>query len=428
MIGVGIIGFGTVGTGTYRIIREKAQLIREKTGVEVKVVKIADIDLVRPRGMEVEAGLLTRYAEEVLEEERAQLVVELIGGVDKAYDYIVEALRRRKWVVTANKALLCEKGDEIFALSEELRCEVGFEASVCGGIPLIKAIRDGLVANTISQVMGILNGTTNYILTRMTKEGIPFSSALAHAREQGFAEKDASLDVEGIDTAHKLCVLARLALQFSLRREDMKIEGISRIEPIDIEFAKEFGYTIKLLGVLREREGMVEARVEPTMIPLSSALANVDGVFNGVYVVGDKTGPTLYYGKGAGAEPTGSAVVSDIVDMAKRYVLGTPRSYPVNPQGRKATKGYEFPYPFYVRLYAEDRPGVLSKISGILAAHDISISAVIQKGRHRDGYVPIVMVLHETKEEDLLKAKREMDALDILKEESIHIRIEKEVE
>jgi len=208
----------------------------------------------------------------------------------------------------------------------------------------------------------------------------------------------------------------------------MKIEGISRIEPIDIEFAKEFGYTIKLLGVLREREGMVEARVEPTMIPLSSALANVDGVFNGVYVVGDKTGPTLYYGKGAGAEPTGSAVVSDIVDMAKRYVLGTPRSYPVNPQGRKATKGYEFPYPFYVRLYAEDRPGVLSKISGILAAHDISISAVIQKGRHRDGYVPIVMVLHETKEEDLLKAKREIDALDILKEESIHIRIEKEVE
>lgn len=428
MIGVGIIGLGTVGTGTYRILKEKASLIRQKAGIDLGVVRIAEIDPDRLRGVEVEDGVLTRHAEEVLEDGRVQIVVELIGGVGKAFEYIMEAFRKGKWVVTANKALLCEKGDEIFGLSEKVGCELGFEASVCGGIPLIKAIRDGLVANRISEVIGILNGTTNYILTRMTKEGVSFSSALAYAKDLGFAEKDPSLDIEGIDTAHKLCVLARLALQFSLRLNDMKIEGISRIEPIDIEFAKEFGYAVKLLGLLREREGRIEARVEPTMIPVSSTLANVDGVFNGVYVVGDKTGPTLYYGRGAGAEPTGSAVVSDIVDMAKRYLLGTPRCYPVNSLGRKATKGYEFPYPFYMRLYAKDRPGVLSRISGILAAHGISISTVIQKGRHRDGYVPIVMVLHETKEEDLLKAKSEIDRLDMLKEESVHIRIERDLE
>ena len=244
--------------------------------------------------------------------------MELIGGIHPAYEFMSGALEKGKWVVTANKALLAEKGNDLFRIAERKGCEIGFEASVCGGIPVIRAIRDGLVGNKISYMLGILNGTSNYILTRMTDEGISFDEALRDAQKLGFAEKDPTFDIEGIDAAHKLCILTRLAFSYPIGMKDIVIGGISKIEPIDIVFAREFGYKIKLLAMAKEVNGSIEARVEPAMIPITHPMSSVNGVFNAVYVVGDRVGPSLYYGKGAGGDPTGSAVVSDIVDMAFR--------------------------------------------------------------------------------------------------------------
>ena len=428
MIGVGLIGFGTVGTGTYKILDEHSSLIKMRTGIDIKVVKVADIDLERPRAAGVDPAILTREASEVIKHKDVDIVVELMGGIEPARSYICEALRDRKWVVTANKALLAEKGDEIFKLASAKGCEIGFEASVCGGIPVIKAIRDGLVGNRIQYILGILNGTSNYILTKMTLEGMSFQKALGEAQRLGFAESDPTFDVEGIDAAHKLCVLLRLAFQCSAKMSNIVTGGISRIDPIDIEFAKEFGYRIKLLAVAKEEDGRIEARVEPAMIPVTHPMSSVDGVYNAAYVVGDRTGPTLYYGKGAGSDPTGSAVVSDIVDMAYRIQSGSPAArIPVSSKEKRMITGEKSSVPYYMRFTAKDTPGVLSKVSGVLANYGISISSVIQKGRQENGYVPIVMLTHEAVERNLKKARTAIDKLAIIKGESVSIRIEEGV-
>ncbi len=425
MTGIGIIGLGTVGIGTYKILREYKSLIKQRTGADLEVVRIADIDIETDRGVPLEKGLLTRNVQELIEDDRVDIVVELVGGVDRAFDYISEALKRKKWVVTANKALLAERGDEIFRLVEEEGSEIGFEASVCGGIPVIRAIRDGLVGNRINYILGILNGTCNYILTKMTEEGISFGTALAEAQRLGFAEKDPTLDIEGIDAAHKLCILLRLAFHYPVEMSDIATRGISKIEPIDIEFAREFGYRIKLLGVGKEENGLIDARVEPAMIPVAHPMSNVNGVFNATYVVGDKVGPTLYYGRGAGSDPTGSAVVSDIVDMASRLKAKAPRVVlPLSQGDRRMRTSEESSFPYYMRFTVEDRPGVLSKIAGILANYNISLSSVIQKGRKEIGHVPLVIVTHEAIEKSLKKAKAEIDTLSFVKGESVHIRIE----
>ena len=360
MIGIGIIGLGTVGTGTLKILREHNALIKQRTGIDCAVVRIADVNLDADRGIPLEKGLLVPSAMEVIEDARVDIVVELMGGIEPAFGYIAEALKRKKWVVTANKALLAERGDEIFRLVEQEGCEIGFEASVCGGIPVIRAIRDGLVGNRLNYILGILNGTCNYILTRMTEEGISFQTALAEAQRLGFAEKDPTLDIEGIDAAHKLCILTRLAFHYPVEMRDIVTVGISKIEPVDIEFAGEFGYRIKLLGVGKEQDGLIDARVGPAMIPLAHPMSTVNGVFNATYVVGDKVGPTLYYGRGAGSDPTGSAVVSDIVDMASRLKAGTPRMVmPLNKGTRRMRSSEETSFPYYMRYTVEDRPGVL---------------------------------------------------------------------
>jgi homoserine dehydrogenase len=425
MIRVGIIGFGTVGTGTYRILTESHSLIEARTGLDIRVVRIADIDLTRDRGIAIEKGILTDNAYAVVEDPAVDIVVELMGGIHPAGDYIMQAVRKKKWIVTANKALLAEKGDEIFQLVEQEGCEIGFEASVCGGIPVIKAIREGLVGNSIGYILGILNGTSNYILSKMTDEGISFSDALRDAQTLGFAEKDPTLDVEGIDAAHKLSILVRLAFHCPITMKEIVTGGITRIEPIDIAFAREFGYKIKLLAVAKEESGLIEARVEPAMIPVSHPMANVNGVYNAAYVVGDRVGPNLFYGKGAGSEPTGSAVVSDIVDMARRIeAKSPPGKVPVYGWNRRVRGGEESSVPYYMRFTAQDRPGVLSKISGILADYNISISAVTQKGRKENGFVPIVMLTHEAVERDLKAAKAEIDRSTFVKGESVHIRIE----
>lgn len=425
MIGVGIIGLGTVGIGTYKILDTYYPLLKDKTGLDIRVVKCADIDIKRPRDISLKQDILTTNALEVIENKDVNIVVELMGGIEPAHEYIRKAIQKKKWVVTANKALLAEKGNEIFTLATKQNVEIGFEASVCGGIPLIRAIRDGLVGNRINYILGILNGTSNYILTKMTLEGMPFEKALGEAQRLGFAEADPTFDVEGIDAAHKLCILIRLAFQCPAKMSDIVTGGITRIDPIDIEFAREFGYRIKLLAVAKEENGKVEARVEPAMIPVAHLMGNVDGVYNAAYIVGDKTGPTLYYGKGAGSDPTGSAVVSDIVDMAYRMRTGSPApKIPLVSKEKKMKSGVKSSVPYYMRFTAKDTPGVLSKVSGVLAQYKISISSVIQKGRKENGYVPIVMLTHEATEQSLKEAKRAIDRLAVTKGESVSIRIE----
>ncbi|OPY69886.1 MAG: Homoserine dehydrogenase [Syntrophorhabdaceae bacterium PtaU1.Bin034] len=425
MIGIGIIGLGTVGRGTYEILRDHRSLIREKTGVNIAVVGAAEVNQERRRGFESE--LLFRDALDLINDPKIDIIVELVGGTGIAYEFISQAIEKKKWVVTANKALLAERGNELFGLAAEHGCEIGFEASVCGGIPVIRALRDGLVGNKIGYILGILNGTSNYILSKMTEEGLPFDRALDDARRAGFAEADPTLDIEGIDAAHKLCILTRLAFGYPISMEKIGTGGISRIEPIDIEFAREFGYKIKLLAVAKEEDGVLEVRVEPAMLPIKHLMSNVNGVYNAVYIVGDRVGPNLYYGKGAGGDPTGSAVVSDIVDMAARKAGGPAyarSTMSLSEAGRRIRKSGETVTPFYMRFKAEDRPGVLSKISGILADYNISIFAVTQKGRKENGFVSIVMLTYEATEENLRKAKAEIDRLAFTGAESVHIRIE----
>ena len=425
MVGVGIIGLGTVGRGTYDILKEHRRLVGEKTGLDIAVLRASEIDPGKRKALGVDDPGFFRDALDVVNDPSIKIVVELIGGTGLAYDLIMEALKANKWVVTANKALLAEKGNDIFGLAAEKGCEVGFEASVCGGIPVIRAMRDGLVGNRIDYFLGILNGTSNYILSKMSEEGLPFHKALADAQKAGFAEADPALDVEGIDAAHKLCILTRLAFGYPISMEEIGTGGISRIEPIDIDFAREFGYKIKLLAVAKEENGVIEARVEPTMLPVKHLLSDVNGVYNAVYVVGDRAGPNLYYGKGAGALPTGSAVVSDIVDMASR--IGSRCVKPgmrLFDGGRRIKTSAETITPFYMRVKAEDSPGVLSKVSGILAKYNISISAVTQKGRKEKAHVPVVMLTHEAPEKSLKEAKAEIDRLPFIEGESVHMRIE----
>ncbi|MCX8110738.1 MAG: homoserine dehydrogenase [Syntrophorhabdaceae bacterium] len=427
MIRVGIIGLGTVGTGTYRILTENHSLIKSKTGLNIKVEKIADIDKNKAKEIGLKEGLFTTDAYEIVNDKKIDIVVELIGGTTIAYDLITESIKNKKGIITANKYLLALKGKEIFDLAQKHGSPIGFEASVCGGIPVIRAIKEGLVANRITSIMGILNGTSNYIMTKMTEEAKPFSEALKDAQRLGFAEQDPSFDVEGIDAAHKLCILIGLAFGCHINLDDIAIKGITRIEPVDIELAREFGYKIKLLALARQEGNELEARVEPAMIPIKHPMSSVNDVFNAVYILGDRVGPNMFYGRGAGSEPTGSAVVSDIVDIAKQIVS----------QGKKTpTPGLRFNnkikmkdsdtayVPFYLRFTAQDRPGVLSKISGILARYMISISTVIQKGRKENGYVPIVMLTHEAVEGDIKKAMEEIDRLPFIRGESIQIRIE----
>lgn len=425
MIGVGIIGLGTVGTGTYNILTESGALIKERTGLDIKIVRVAEKDQKKTRGKGLPAQMLTRDAQELIEDPNVQIVVELIGGLHPAQELITAALEKRKWVVTANKALLAEAGNSLFRTAALRGCEIGFEAAVCGGIPVIHAVRDGLVGNNIAYIMGILNGTSNYILTRMTEEEMPFEKALAEAQKMGFAEKDPTFDIGGIDAAHKLCILVRLAFSKPIEMKDIVTGGISKIQPIDIAFAREFGFKIKLLGIAREMEGSVEARVEPAMIPINHPMASVNGVFNAVYLIGDRVGPTLFYGKGAGSEPTGSAVVSDIVAMARRI---ESKEHPLPGNQIKTVKKVKLAQgsrvPYYMRFMAQDRPGVLSKVSGILGNYGISILAVNQRERKESGHVPIVMLTHEAGEKELRKAKEEIDRLPFIEGESVHIRIE----
>jgi homoserine dehydrogenase len=434
-IKVGLIGFGTVGTGVVTILQKNSKLIERRMGARLSLKRIADIDLETDRGVKLKPGVLTRRAEDVIRDPEIDIIMELIGGAEPAKTFILQAIRNKKHIVTANKALLALHGDEIFREAHRYGVDVNFEASVGGGIPLIRSIKEGLVANRIRSIFGILNGTSNYILSKMTDEGRNFKEVLREVQEKGYAESDPTYDVEGIDAAHKLAILVRLAFGTPLRFKEIFIGGISEITPLDIQFSREFGYRIKLLAIAKMEKGKIEAHVHPTMIPEGHLLSTVDGVFNAIYIKGDAVGPALFYGQGAGQMPTGSAVVSDLVELG-RNVLTQASGQRVPLLSFQEWAIEEIPLkkmddvvmPFYMRFSALDRPRVLSKISGILGKNDISISAVIQKGRQVNGAVPVVMMTHEAKEKNVHRALREINRLGVILGKTVYIRVENELE
>jgi len=429
-INIGLIGLGTVGGGVVKLLRDNAAIIERRLGVQVLLKRAADIDPARVKLLGLGEDVFTTDARGLINDPDVDVVVELIGGYEPAKSFMLEALALGKPVVTANKALLAKHGQELYRAAQSSGTTIGFEASVGGGIPILASLKQGLAANNILSVYGIINGTCNYILTKMTDEGSAFGDVLKEAQRLGYAEADPSFDVEGIDTAHKLAVLSGLAFGAPMRFDDIYTEGVSNILPEDIQHARELGYKIKLLAITKVVDGEVEARVHPTMLPEGHLIAKVDGVFNAVYVVGDALGPSMFYGRGAGDSPTASAVVSDVIDIGRDILAGSMGRLPVlgfAKAGKKPLKVRPIGKVrccYYLRFAALDRPGVLSKIAGILGRHDISVASVIQKGRKEDGAVPIVMMTHEAVEDNLRRALAKVDALDVIAGKTVVIRVE----
>ena len=429
-INVGLLGYGTVGAGVAKLLIENKQLLDARVGADLNLKWVADIDLETDRGVALPAGAFITDAHKVVDDPDTDIIIEMIGGEGIAKDLILKAIENGKHVVTANKALLAAQGNELFAAAAHKGVDLAFEASVGGCMPTIKSLRESLVANHIKAMTGILNGTCNYILSKITDEGISFKEALDQAQNQGYAEADPTLDIEGFDTAHKVAILAALAYGMEINLGDVYIEGISRITPLDIAFAEQFGYRIKLLAISKFLDNRVEARVHPTMIPFDNLLAQINGTVNAVTVSGDAVGDILLYGHGAGMMPTASAVVSDIVDIARNILCGTARRVPPLSYQRKNIRKIpilpidDLVTHYYFRFSALDRPGVLSTISGILGKYDISIQSVHQKGRKTNGSVPLVMLSHLVKEADVKKALSEINALDVVSDEPVLIRIE----
>lgn len=429
-INVGIIGFGTVGAGTVEVLIKNRELISNRVGTDVHIKKIADLDIDSDRGVSVDRDLLTTEAMEIIDDPEIQVVVELIGGLEQSKEYILNAMEKGKHVVTANKALLAECGREIYQAATRCKVNLAFEATVGGGIPIIGALRYGLAANHILSAMGILNGTSNYILTRMTQEGLPYTEVVKEAVRLGFAEDPPTLDVDGTDAAHKLAILISMFFGSPASFDQIYREGIDVLTPDDIRFAGEFGYCVKLLAIARNLGDSVEARVHPAMIPRDHILANVNEAYNAIYLDGDFVGPNLYYGLGAGRRPTSSAVVSDIMQLARQIRLGPESTPPPLGHVREPEKEVmiqpmeKLSSAYYFRFSALDRPGVLSKIAGILGEHQISISSVIQKDREVNGPVPIVMLTHEAQEENVQRALSLMNTLEVLTDKTIMIRVE----
>jgi homoserine dehydrogenase len=435
-VGIGIIGLGTIGTGVAKVLANNAGVIEQRLGFPLRLVRVADLDTETDRGVDLAGIRFDSDAQGLIEDPAVDIVVELVGGYDIAKRFMLGAIAQGKHVVTANKALLALHGAEIFAAAAEKGVDVAFEASVGGGIPILRSMREGLVANRIHSVRGILNGTTNYVLTQMEDTGEDFDVVVKRAQDLGYAEADPSFDLDGIDAAHKLMLLVAMAFGAELTFKEVPTEGIRGLTPLDFEFAEELGYRIKLLAIAKSREGgdgqeRIEARVHPTLIPTKSLLANVDGAMNAVAVDGDAVGPTLFYGAGAGELPTASAVVADLVEIAREIRRGAagrvaPLSYlpealrPVPLVPLQELRGR-----CYLRFTALDQPGVLAQISGELGEHGIGIESVMQKGRGgASESVPVLVQTYPAAEADVRAALERIDALPEITAPTRLIRIE----
>jgi homoserine dehydrogenase len=422
---LGIAGLGTVGVGVIEIIETHKSILSARSGRECVVSVVSARDRARDRGIDLSSYAWCDNVVDLAAHEAVDVVVELVGGSDgPAYALAKETLKAGKPFVTANKALIATHGQELAALSEKHNAPLRFEAAVAGGIPIVKALSEGLSANKINGLHGILNGTCNYILTRMEREQLAFDDVLAEAQKIGYAEADPTFDIDGIDTAHKTAILASIAFGIEPDLDDLSIEGIRNIQPVDIEYARELGYRIKLLGVARERSDGVEVRVHPAMVPLGSALANVMDATNAVVVHGDQVGQTVYEGPGAGRGPTASSVVADIIDILRGVhfpPLGVPSGDLKRP--KYLTPGQHMGT-YYVRLKVADVPGVMAEITKVLAAENVSISSLLQRGHAEDGGVYIVLTTHEATEEAVNAAIEHFNALDCVIESPAMLRIE----
>jgi homoserine dehydrogenase len=442
-IGVGLIGLGTIGTGVAKVLAANGRVIEQRLGLGLRLVRIADLDTRRDRGIDLTGIRFDSDAEGLIDDPAVDIVVELIGGYDTARRLILRSIERGKHVVTANKALLALHGAEIFDAAARRGVDVGFEASVAGGIPILRSIREGLVANRIESLHGIMNGTTNYVLTEMEKTGEDLAVVVKRAQQLGYAEADPSIDLDGIDAAHKLTLLAAMAFGARFAFEQVPIEGIRGLAPVDFEAAAELGHRIKLLGIAKARQDdgveRIEARVHPTLIPETSLLAKVDGAMNAVAVHGDAVGPTLYYGAGAGELPTASSVVADLVEIAREIHRGPAPFRAGRGAGRVAPLSYlpealreiplvptgELSGRCYLRFTALDRPGVLGHLAGVLGEHEIGIESVIQKGRGGvAASVPVLVWTHPVRESALRAALERIDRLPDVTAETRLIRIE----
>jgi homoserine dehydrogenase len=426
-IGIGLLGFGTVGSGVVRGLALNKGIIGDRLGVLPVVRKIADLDLDSDRGVQVDPAILTQDAESVIKDSNVEIIVELIGGIGAARDLVIQSLKLGKPVITANKALLAEHGAEIFELARKNNVDIYFGASVGGGIPIVRALREGMTANRITSIHGILNGTCNYILTRMEKEQLSFEAALREAQAAGFAEADPSLDIDGFDTAHKAVILASLAYGSMFPMEAVHVEGIRDLSDLDIRYALDFGYRIKLLAVIKQNDGKVEVRVHPTLVPCGKVLASIDREFNAVLLRGDLAGDTLYYGRGAGQEPTASTVIADIADVARNMIAGSPRRVPaIAGDGKlpEVRKMAEIRTRYYLRLSLLDRPGTLSRIAAVLGDHNISIASVLQQEVRTGEHVPVIMVTQQAVEKELDASLAAIDAMDVVGARTVRLRIE----
>ncbi len=435
-IKVGLIGFGNIGAGVVKLLRENAGVIRSKVGTGIVLKRIADLDILSDRGVSVDDGILTTDVNAIFNDPEISVVIELIGGYEPAKTFVLKAIENGKHIVTANKALLALHGDEIYAAAARKGVEVQFEASVGGGIPVLTAVKSNMAANNFGSVIGIMNGTCNYILTRMTQEGADFAEVLKTAQELGYAEPDPTFDIEGVDTAHKLAILVSLCFGTRIDFNNIYTEGISRITGLDVKFAQDFGYRIKLLAIGKLADGQVEARVHPTMIPLHNPLSEVNGVFNAIRLTGDFVGPVIFYGRGAGQNPTASAIVGDLIGLARTIQSGAGRrmsplgfmdaditTLPLKPMAEITSK-------YMLRFSALDKPGVLASIAGALGNHGISIESMVQTA-HEDSDetpVPIVIKTHEAGEGSIQSALEDINRLRIICEKTVLIRIEDNLE
>jgi homoserine dehydrogenase len=427
-LGVGLLGFGTVGAGVVDGLQRNRELLAQRTGVDIVLRRIADVDLDRDRGVKVDRAILTKDARAVINDPAVDIVVELIGGTGIAKTLMIETLNAHKPVVTANKKLLAEYGEDIFGLAQKNGVDLYFGASVGGGIPIVRVLREGLVANNVQRILGILNGTCNYILTRMENEGAAFDDVLKAAQAAGYAEADPSLDIDGHDTAHKTALLASLAYGFHVPVSAISVEGIRGLASMDVQYTHELGYRIKLLAHVRRVDAAtIEVRVHPTLVPLDHMLASVSQVFNAVMVQSDLAGDTLYYGRGAGREPTASTVIGDIADIARNLVSGQPRhSRGVALTGRalRVRPPAESRCRYYLRLMVLDKPGSLGIFSGILGKHNVSLSAVNQRVVQKEGgHVPVVSLTHVAQESELDAALAEIYAAGVVAEKPVKLRI-----
>ncbi|MDG2252298.1 MAG: homoserine dehydrogenase [Methylophilaceae bacterium] len=430
-INVGLIGAGTVGSGVYKVLKKNFSEIYKKTGKKIIIFALAEKDINRAKEIAGDEVIILEDAFDLVSHKDIHIVVELIGGIGISKDLVVEAIKNKKHVVTANKALIAIHGEELVMLANKHNVNLAYEAAVAGGIPIIKSVREGLAGNKIEWIVGILNGTTNYILTEMKENNLAFDVALKQAQELGFAEADPTFDIEGVDAAHKITILASIAFGIPINYEATHVEGISSLDQKDIIYAEELGYKIKLLGITKHNNDSVELRVHPTLIPEKRLVANVDGPMNAVLVQGNMVGPTLYYGAGAGSDPTASAVVADIIDLSRNLESNNTTLIPIlgftsnEIKAKKILSIEDINSEFYLRLSMNNESGVLAKITQVFAQHSISIDAMVQKEiQEDDKVVDIILVTSIMIEKDVNKIINEIEALPETKNKVVKLRIE----